>query len=485
MAGRRHIEFYLNDEKVELGGFRPDLTLIEYIREDIKLRGTKEGCAAGDCGACTVLVGELDDNDSLNYRPINSCITFVARLHGVHVITIEYLSQFGMRLNELQKSMVDFQGSQCGFCTPGIVMALYSHWISGEPMDRETFNLSMQGNLCRCTGYEAIFRALHSVRGDGSDEPLIERSMETRNNLRALRHGEDIAIESPDGTAFIPADVDRLGDLVALHPEATIVAGGTDVGLWATKLTRNLKTVIFSYRAQQLEYVSVGQKVLSLGPNVTYAKARDIFLEHFPELSDLMKRIGGPQIRNAGTVGGNIGNGSPIGDMLPVLISLNATFSLRHKDERRIVRAEDYFISYGKQDRRPGEFIEMIDIPKLERNEILRIYKVTKRFDEDISTVLGSFKFKLTNEKVIESANVSFGGMAEIPKRAGNVEKALVGRTLSKDSVALAANQLVKDFKPISDARSSADYRLEVARNLLFKFWLEGQSDRKQSVRSS
>ncbi len=485
MAVRNTVRFWLNDELVELDKLGPAETLLDFLRLDRKLRGTKEGCAEGDCGACTVLVGRLN-GDNLIYETVNACIRFVASLDGCHVVSVEHLSASGT-LNVVQQAMVDQHGSQCGFCTPGIVMSLYQLWMENPNPDDLVIEQALQGNLCRCTGYAPIVRAAKSAAEQGGQaaDALVAMRDETINRLKDLRDGARVEIDGPGGKLVLPADVDDLAALLSEHPKATIVAGATDVGLWVTKFMRDIAPAVFIGHLDQLKSIAVGPDSVTIGAGVSYSAFWPVVREKLPQLDLFWSRIGGQQVRNMGTIGGNIANGSPIGDTPPALIALGAAITLRKGDKRRFVPLEEFFIAYGKQDREPGEFVESVSIPYPDAGDHFAVYKISKRRDEDISALCGAFRISLDDEGKVASARIAFGGMAATPKRAKAVEMALVGQSWTAETVAVALDRFDADFQPISDMRASAEYRALSAKNLLRRFHLETTGQQVQLSRGA
>ncbi|MCY0094090.1 xanthine dehydrogenase small subunit [Hoeflea ulvae] len=475
MAHRTSIRFLLNDRTVELSGFAPDLTLLDWLRIDRRLTGTKEGCAEGDCGACTVLVGRLD-NGILSYESVNACIRFVGSLDASHVVTVEHLNRPDGTLSAVQQAMVDNHGSQCGFCTPGIVASLHGLWLSDPEPAESDIERALQGNLCRCTGYEPIIKAAiaaaKTIPTEDNDR-LVASYGATIEALTGFADGARVTVESERGTTFLPADVDDLAELYAAHPEATIVAGSTDVGLWVTKHMREIAPVIFIGHLEGLKQISLDETGVTLGAGVSYTAARGALVAAFPQLAELWDRIGGEQVRNMGTVGGNIANGSPIGDTPPPLIALNATVTLRRGAERRTLPLEAFFIEYGKQDRQPGEFVESVSVPALEDDVFFATYKISKRRDEDISALCAAFHVTLDDEGMVASARIAFGGMAGTPKRASATEAMLTGQPWNWDTIQAARTALAEDYQPLSDWRASAEYRMLSAQNLMIRFFLE------------
>jgi len=471
---RSTIRFLLNDETVELADVRPDATVLDWLRLDRRLVGSKEGCAEGDCGACTVLVGRLA-NGTLVYESVNACIRFLATLDGCHLVTIEHLRGHNGRLHPVQQAMVDFHGSQCGFCTPGFVMSLYALWMREPwPTDAQV-EKALQGNLCRCTGYDAIVKAAKQISAYGvaADCELAAERGRICDALLEMRDGKRVEIGSGNQRLILPGSVKDLAAVLEAEPEARIVAGSTDVGLWVTKFMRDITPAVFIGHLDRLKGISEKDGVLTIGAGVSYTDARAVLTEHIPAFGPLIDRIGGEQVRNMGTIGGNIANGSPIGDTPPPLIALGASITLRKGAKTRTIKLEDFFIAYGKQDRKAGEFVEAVHVPLPDADAHFGAHKVTKRRDEDITAVLGAFHVELAKNGKVKSARIAYGGMAATPKRAASVEKALRGKDWSMASVEAALPEFETDFQPLSDMRASADYRMLVAKNLLKRFFLE------------
>ncbi len=470
---RSEIRFLLNDEPVVLSSVGSSDMLLDFLRIDRRLTGTKEGCAEGDCGACTVLVGRLRDGE-LRYKPLNACIRFLASMDGCHVVTVEHLRGSEGGLHPVQQAMVDHHGSQCGFCTPGFVVALYALWMENDaPTDRQ-IESALQGNLCRCTGYEPIIAAARAMGDMGSpanDWLTLERARIT-DQLAGWQDGSRVEIGAGDDRVLLPASVDDFAELLEANPDATIVAGATDVGLWVTKFLRPISPAIYIGHLDGLASVDVSNGTVRIGANVTYTDFETVVRAVFPHLHDLWDRIAGWQVRSMGTIGGNVANGSPIGDTPPVLIAMGATVELRHGSERRSLPLEEFFIDYGKQDRQAGEFVEAIAIPRQQESSFHAAYKISKRRDEDISSVCAAFNITVS-DGVITEARIAFGGMAATPKRAAYAEMALVGQSWSEASLLAAGAVLDQDFEPLSDWRATAEYRLQVSRNLFRRFWLE------------
>ncbi|MFD1881816.1 xanthine dehydrogenase small subunit [Paracoccus pacificus] len=463
------LRFLLNDTEISLSEVGASDTLLDFLRISRRLTGTKEGCAEGDCGACTVMVGRLTPV-GLIYEPVNACIRFVASCHACHVVTIEHLRGQDGKLHPVQQAMVDHHGSQCGFCTPGFVMALYGLWMTNPDPTMTEVETALQGNLCRCTGYEPIVRAAFAATragGQAADALNTERE-NVASRLAGMRGRVDVARDGRN-RAIVPADVDDLAEVMLAQDKPTLVAGATDVGLWVTKFLRNISPAVFI--GHLMKDIAVDDQEIRIGAGVTYSEAAPVIAEHFPEVDSYWHRIGGWQVRNMGTVGGNIANGSPIGESPPLLIALGARIVLRRGAERREIPLESYFIEYGKQDRKPGEFLETIIIPR-RGDALIAAYKISKRRDADISAVAAGFRITVAHD-IITRAHVAFGGMAGIPKRAAHAEAALVGAPFARQSFEAAARAVAEDFQPLSDWRASAEYRRTVAANFFRRFWLE------------
>ncbi|NDW52738.1 xanthine dehydrogenase small subunit [Aliiroseovarius sp. PrR006] len=473
MTNQSNIRFLLNGQEKTVSSVKATLTLLDYLRIEERLTGTKEGCAEGDCGACTVMVGRLQ-NGVLHYETVNACIRFLASLNGCHIVTIEHLAGPKGRLHPVQQAMVDFHGSQCGFCTPGFVMSLYALWMENPQPNAEEVETAIQGNLCRCTGYEPIVKAALAVNQYGTpahDHLKTERATVTAQ-LTALSQTARVETGPEDDRAILPLDATDLAKVLADNPKATIVAGSTDVGLWVTKFMRPISPVVFITHLDDLKSIDMTDDALTIGAGVTYSESQSAIRQAFPHLGEYWDRIAGWQVRNMGTIGGNIANGSPIGDTPPVLISLGAEVMLQSTKGTRSLPLEDFFVDYGKQDRNEGEFVASIRIPRAPASQIDAAYKISKRRDEDISSVAAGLSISVV-DGIITNARIAFGGMAATPKRATAAETVLVGQPWSAEVFDAAAKALAQDFSPLTDWRASAEYRLLVAGNLLRRFHLE------------
>jgi xanthine dehydrogenase small subunit len=460
------VRFLLNGEVVEARGVDPTRTLLEHLRGDLRRTGTKEGCAEGDCGSCTVLVGELGD-DGVAWRAVNSCIQFVPMLDGKAVITVEGLG--GAEPHPVQAAMVEHHGSQCGFCTPGIVMSLYGRAVAAKGTDAPVDEV-LAGNLCRCTGYGPIIAAAEAIPAEAAPDVADRLVALRRDAMLSLTHEDAIAGQTRRW--FAPRDLAELAETYAAHPDAIVVAGATDIGLWVTKLRKPLATLIDIGQVAELKRIEQVDGGVWIGAGVRYVDALKTLGALYPDLGDMMRRLGSTQVRNSGTIGGNIANGSPIGDMPPALIAAGATLMLRQGGEQRALPLEDFFIAYGKQDRRPGEFVEAVLVHDPVPDAIFKVFKLSKRFDQDISAVCGAFNIQVVDE-VVTSARIAFGGMAGTPKRAAACEAALVDKIWNPTTVNAAVAALAGDFTPLTDARASAAYRALAAGNMLRKVFIE------------
>ncbi len=460
------IRFILNGVPHEVAQLPPTTTLLQYLREYIHLTGTKEGCAEGDCGACTVAVGRLV-NGKVDHVSLNACIAFLPTLDGREVVTVEALKSKSGELNAVQDAMVKCHGSQCGFCTPGFVMALSTMVNNISDAGAEDIHDAISGNLCRCTGYRPIIDAARMA--NKTENRALPSDAKA---LAALQRKAMLSYETEGGKFFAPRTVEDFAFILSVYPQATILAGGTDVGLWVTKMHMDLPVMIYTGNIDALRQIKTGNGGLEIGAAVTYQEAFTALSSVDASMKELLSRFASLHIRNAGTIGGNIANGSPIGDGPPALIALGATLTLRSKAGVRTMPLENFFLEYRKQDWKPGEFVEKIFVPAKPDTVHYRVYKVSKRFDLDIAAVCGGFAVDV-KDGIVTEARIAFGGMAGTPKRAARTEAALKGQPWSGATVEAAAKMLDDDYTPMTDMRASAKYRRDVARSLLQRFFIE------------
>lgn len=481
---RKSIKFLRSGQIVELSGFRPTMTVLEYLRLWENSKGMKEGCCEGDCGACTVVVGRKT-GDKLTYEPVNACILFLGMLDGTELVTVEDLGTKD-NLHPVQSAMVQHHGSQCGFCTPGFVMSLFALYHAGfEEFDRNLVNDWFSGNLCRCTGYRSIVDSARFSCFDGIKDHFSARSSSTLELLKNMDCDNGFKIGDDESYFYAPQDLDSMTDFYQSNPDATIVSGATDVGLWVTKQLQHLPKIIWLGKLPELQECRSLDGELKIGATATYANSASFITQLDPDLEILWRQIGSRQIRASGTIGGNIANGSPVGDTIPALISLGAKIEIRQGGEVRTIALEDFYQEYGKQDLRPGEVLTHISIPKKVENQKFRCFKVSKRFDQDISAVMGAFNLTLENSRIVD-VRIAYGGMSAIPKRANLTENALNGADHSDPATwSLAIKSIDEDFSPISDVRAGSNYRIETARALLVKALMEVSGMSQKATRLS
>jgi xanthine dehydrogenase small subunit len=473
------LRFVLDGRVVSIDRPPPTMTVLDYLREVAGRRGTKEGCAEGDCGACTVVLGELSSR-GLTYRAVNSCIRFLPTLDGKELVTVESLQQPSGALHPVQQSMIDHHASQCGFCTPGFVMSLFAQYVQRSRSSREQVLEALTGNLCRCTGYRPIIDAgMH--QGDYPEPDLWSR--EDARSAQKLDTLERLAHERAGGASLrypgyhAPRTLEELSTALLAHPDAVLLAGGTDVGLWVTKQLRELPPLIFLGDVAELSGIEERRDELWIGAAVTLADAWPALLRRFPELEEQAARFASPPIRNSATLCGNLANGSPIGDSIPALIALDAQIELRKGASVRRLALEDFYLGYQTKALDKGEFLAGVAIPAAIKGRLLGSFKVSKRIDQDISAVCATFCVRLDGKRV-RSARFAYGGMAAIPSRARHAERTLIEHGWSSAGIEASSVALAADFKPLSDLRASGAYRLQVAGNLLRRFFLQNQDER-------
>ena len=485
----RPIRFFHRGRVVEVGGVHPTRSVLDWLREDARCSGTKEGCNEGDCGACTVVVGELADagntGDSsavrgLTLNTVNACIQFLPTLDGKALFTVEDLkSMSNGALHPVQQALVDCHGSQCGFCTPGFVMSLWAtyeqHRQGAAAPTRQQLADELSGNLCRCTGYRPILDAgqrmfdLPAVALDTAPVVAALQSMKRSSSF-------EYAPAQTTDRFYAPTTLDELAALREAMPQAQLLAGSTDVGLWVNKQFRPLGDIVCVGEVAELKRVAEVNGELYIGAGASLEAAFAALARHAPSLTDVWLRFASPPIRHAGTMGGNVANGSPIGDSPPVLMALDAQIELRRGERVRRMPLTDFYVDYMKNRLDPGEFVQGLAVPLAAFERTLRAYKISKRFDCDISALCAGFAIQLDGSTVRE-VRLAYGGMAATVKRAAQAEAALVGQPWSQASVNAAKAALALDFQPMSDMRASATYRLQVAQNLVQRLWLETRTE--------
>lgn len=467
------IRFVLDGRVVEESGVAPTTTVLQYLRDKLGRTGTKEGCAEGDCGACTVVLGELD-GDRTRYRAVNSCIRFLPTIDGKELVTVESLQPKGAPLHPVQQAMVDCHASQCGFCTPGFVMSLFALYLGNAKPAREEIVSALSGNLCRCTGYRPIIEA--GCRMAEYPEPVHWSAREAASpahvsRLRSIQRDASLEISAAPGYVA-PRTLSELTRLYAAAPDSLLVAGMTDVGLWVTKQLKDLPPMIYIGDVAELQGIREAGGAIEIGAAVSLADGYGALVKRYPMLAEMAERFASPPVRHSGTLVGNIANGSPIGDSMPVLIALGASVTLVQGERRRTIPLEDLYLGYRKTALAPGELVANVSVPLPAAGRIIATYKISKRIDQDISAVCAAFALEVRDGKVA-GARIAFGGMAATPKRAPQVEAALAGKAWSLENVEAAMAIFGKDFQPLTDMRASSRYRIRVAANLLKRFYLE------------
>ncbi len=468
------IRFFYQGRVQEVDSAAPTRTVLQHLREDLHCTGTKEGCAEGDCGACTVVIGSLVDGE-LELRNVNSCIQFLPTLDGKAVFTVEDLKQQDGSLHPVQEALVECHGSQCGFCTPGFAMSLWSLYLKQEgktePPCRKTIDETLSGNLCRCTGYRPIIDA--AVRM--GELPAVSFDREAlKATLQDLQRDTMFSYTHDGQTFHAPRTLAEMAELRAAKPTATILAGSTDVGLWVTKQMRNLGDVIYTRQVQELHRIATVHGKLEIGAAVSLDDAYKAVLELYPNesLHELWQRFASQPIRSTGTLGGSVANGSPIGDSAPWMIVLGAEIVLRSDKGQRVLLLQDFYLDYMKKDWQPGEFVEAVRIPAPKAGQQFRTYKLAKRYDQDISAVCAAFSLELENG-IVRNAHIAYGGMAATSRRAPQAEAALNGQPWNETTLRAGMEALARDYTPLTDMRASANYRMRTAQNLLRRFWME------------
>ena len=468
------LRFVLGHRPHALPDVAPDRTLLDVLREDLRCTAVKEGCASGDCGACTVAVAEAEEGGRLHWRAINSCIRLAHSVEGMAVFTAEDIAGEGGRLHPAQRAMLECHGSQCGFCTPGFVMSLFAlhRQRDGAAVSRDEALHALSGNLCRCTGYRPILDAAQTMH-HWPDVPLDESGLLQQLKLLA-QDGWAPAADLASNFYATPTTLSELLRLRAAHPQALIAAGTTDVGLWVTKQHRRFGQIIDVTRVTELRRIERGAHSLSIGAAASLTEAFDALAESRPQLKPFFDRFAGLPVRESGTLGGNVANGSPIGDSMPLLIALGATLVLASTRGERTLPIEDFYLAYRKTALAPDEVLARIEVPKPTPHEWLRADKISKRFEDDISAVCLAVALQV-EDGVIHSARIGAGGVAAVPARAIQTEAALAGQQCAEAIFDAAATVLEAEFKPLSDMRASSAYRRAVLGNLLRRGWQQSQ----------
>jgi len=472
------IQFIYQNKIVKLKNPDPNRTILDFIRSDLKQKGTKEGCAEGGCGACTVVIGELK-NRKLIYKSINSCISFLPTIDKKHLIVIENLSLKNGKLHPVQEAMVKFHGSQCGFCTPGFVMSMFAMYKNFSKFSDETIDETLSGNLCRCTGYRPIIDAAKSLNLKNTNDYFKKNEKKIIKMLSKIKD-RDIEICFDNKKYFAPKSLKNLKRILKKNSNTKFLSGGTDLSLEVTKQRGEIEKIISLNSVKELKFIKKTRKFIEIGSGVSLYEFQNVIKSYYPDFYNILKRYGSVQIRNVGTLAGNIVTASPIGDSLPLLLSLDSRIKIQTSKSIKIVPLSEFFLSYRKTKLKKGEFLYSVEIPINKQNHF-RAYKISRRFDDDISSVCASFNF-LIKKNIILKAKIAYGGMSEIPKRASKIEKALTNSVFSEDTFYKAKNLIDDDFSPIDDMRASKDYRADVAKNLMMKFFYEVSSKKNLRV---
>ncbi len=471
------IRFFYRGEVHTVSGGATTQTVLQHLREDLHCTGTKEGCAEGDCGACTVVIGELQ-GEQLSLKSVNACIQFMPTLDGKALFTVEDLQQADGKLHPVQEALVECHGSQCGFCTPGFAMSLWSLYLKNEGQKtapcRKQIDETLSGNLCRCTGYRPIIEAAKRM---GELPEVTFDTAALAAALRPLQRSTMFSYTHEGHTFYAPRTLAELVAVRSAHPTACILSGSTDVGLWVTKQMRDLGDVIYVRQVAELNTVAVRDDMLEIGAAVSLDDAYRAVCDYYKdELTEMWQRFASLPIRNSGTLGGSVANGSPIGDSAPWMIALGAEIVLRGAGGQRVMLLEAFYLDYMKKDLLPDEFVEAVRIPLPRAGRQFRTYKLAKRYDQDISAVCAAFAITLDNG-IVRDAHIAYGGMAATSKRAPLAEAALNGQPWTEANLTAAMTALATDYTPLSDARASSTYRMQAAQNLLRRYWMETRLD--------
>ena len=463
---KNEIEFILNDELIKINNVDTNVSVLNYLRIDKRLTGTKEGCASGDCGACTAIIAELKNN-KLEYKAVNTCIMFLYSLHGKQLITVEHLSN--SKLHPVQQSMVDNHGSQCGFCTPGFVMSMFGMYKDKVKPSNQNIDEYLAGNLCRCTGYNSIKKAAKKMYSYGRKDKFSKNENKIIKLLKKIKHN-DVLISKNDNKFYIPINLKNLIQYTQNNKQYKFVTGGTDIALEVTKKNNNINSLIYLGNNKDLNYIKIKKNYINIGSATPISKIIPTLKKYYPSFADMFDRYGSTQIRNVASIGGNLGSASPIGDSLPALLALNAKLILQSKNQR-LLDIKDFFKAYRKTALKNKEFIKEIRIPIL-KSHIFKCYKISKRIDDDISSLFVAYLMKLKNNIILD-INIAYGGMDSIPNFAFKTQKYLIGKDFNLKNIDKSKQMIEKDFTPLTDVRASSTYRKLVSKNLMDRLFLE------------
>jgi xanthine dehydrogenase small subunit len=486
------IQFLLNDEIRTIDfnvdkTLSPTTTVLNYVRDNVHYKGVKEGCAEGDCGACTLVIAELGDDDDLHYKTITSCIVFIPYLNGKQLFTVEYLAdkQNGKTcLHPVQEALVKTNGSQCGYCTPGFVMSMFNLYKTIEEPDRKDVEQALSGNLCRCTGYQSILDAAYLFKDlPKNDKFSVLKEKHIQDLKKMSVSSTDFLVEREKEVYFQPQTLKEALKYKKEYPEAVLLGGASDLALLKTKKYLDLPHLLDLSHIKELQNIVKKDDYWEIGAGVSLEQLRMAFEGKFSSFLKMLDVFGSQQIRNVATLGGNLGSGSPIGDTLPVLMAHQAELLIENADERRTEKLEDYLLGYRKTSLMPDEIITKVLLPS-DKGQIIWSQKVSKRRDLDISTVSAGFALKLTKERKVQSIILAFGGMDAITNRAHQTEEFLLGKAWEKPVIEEAMEILEEEFTPLSDARAEAEGRKLLAKNLLLKFFVESESQKSESQKS-
>jgi len=463
---KNEIDFILNDELIKINNVDTNVSVLNYLRINKRLTGTKEGCASGDCGACTAIIAELKNN-KLEYKAVNTCIMFLYSLHGKQLITVEHLSN--SKLHPVQQSMVDNHGSQCGFCTPGFVMSMFGMYKDKVKPSNQNIDEYLAGNLCRCTGYNSIKKAAKKMYSYGRKDKFSKNENKIIKLLKKIKHN-DILISKNNNKFYIPINLKNLIQYTQNNKQYKFVTGGTDIALEVTKKNNTINSLIYLGNNKDLNYIKIKRNYINIGSATPINKIIPILKKYYPSFAEMFYRYGSTQIRNVASIGGNLGSASPIGDSLPALLALNAKLILQSKNQR-LLDIKKFFKAYRKTALKNNEFIKEIRIPIL-KNHIFKCYKISKRIDDDISSLFVAYLIKLKNNIIID-VNIAYGGMDSIPNFAFKTQKYLIGKEFNLKNIEKSKQIIEKDFNPLTDVRASSSYRKLVSKNLMDRLFLE------------